>query len=267
MGSGSDTSNGGIRARGRARGRRLSVAHVTATFPPYFAGTGNVCYHNARELARLGHDVRVLTSDRSATQFELSSAVRVRRLRTPFRLGNAPFMPGLLRLRDFDLVHLHVPFIFGAEMTWIACRHRLPYVVTYHMDLSGYGPRRWAFWFYQRLVTPAILGAASAIIVTTMDYARASNVADLLRRHRQRVYELPNGVDVDVFKPLPSGQELRKRYGLTKQDLVVLFVGALDRAHHFKGISVMLRALAKINRNRVVAFIVGDASAAFHHNG
>ena len=33
--------------------RPLRVAQVTATFPPYHGGTGNVCYHNAVELVKL----------------------------------------------------------------------------------------------------------------------------------------------------------------------------------------------------------------------
>ncbi|MBM4431358.1 MAG: glycosyltransferase family 4 protein, partial [Chloroflexi bacterium] len=35
----------------------MRIAHVTATFPPHYAGTGVVCYHNALGLARLGHQV------------------------------------------------------------------------------------------------------------------------------------------------------------------------------------------------------------------
>ena len=41
----------------------MRIAHVTATFPPYYAGTGNVCYHNARVLAARGHEVHVYTAD------------------------------------------------------------------------------------------------------------------------------------------------------------------------------------------------------------
>jgi len=40
----------------------MRIAHVTATFPPYYSGTGMVCYHNALELARRGHDVTVFTA-------------------------------------------------------------------------------------------------------------------------------------------------------------------------------------------------------------
>ena len=40
----------------------MKIAQVSATFPPYMAGTGNVCYHYAIELAKLGHDVTVFTN-------------------------------------------------------------------------------------------------------------------------------------------------------------------------------------------------------------
>lgn len=39
----------------------MKIAEVSATFPPYNAGTGNVCYHNSLELKKLGHDVTVYT--------------------------------------------------------------------------------------------------------------------------------------------------------------------------------------------------------------
>ena len=37
----------------------MRIAHITATFPPYLGGTGNVCYAYGRELARRGHAVTV----------------------------------------------------------------------------------------------------------------------------------------------------------------------------------------------------------------
>jgi len=43
----------------------------------------------------------------------------------------------------------------------------------------------------------------------------------------QRIKVVPNGVDIDVFRPVSSEQksELRRRYGLEEQDLVAIFVG------------------------------------------
>ncbi len=41
--------------------KKLKIAMLVANFPPYFGGIGNACYHNALELARLGHDITVFT--------------------------------------------------------------------------------------------------------------------------------------------------------------------------------------------------------------
>src|SRR5438270_13371710 len=85
----------------------MRIAHVTATFPPYWAGTGNVAYYHARTLTERGHDVTVFTATphRGGSQ---RFPFAVEYLRAPFRLGNAPFTPHLVyRLRGFDLIHLH----------------------------------------------------------------------------------------------------------------------------------------------------------------
>src|SRR5687767_691990 len=80
----------------RTQMRTLRVAQVVATFPPYWAGTGNVAFHNAVELARRGHDVTVLTSPAEMGGHHDPAEIAVRRLPTPLRFGNAPFTPGLL---------------------------------------------------------------------------------------------------------------------------------------------------------------------------
>ncbi|HVX29433.1 MAG TPA: glycosyltransferase, partial [Nitrolancea sp.] len=118
----------------------MRIAHVTATFPPYYGGTGNVCYHNARVLAARGHHVEVFTAD-APGRIDDPAGVIVNRLRPIVQVGNAPVLPSLLRLRQFDLVHLHYPFYTGAEFVSLA---RLPYVITYHQDVEldgvlGYG--------------------------------------------------------------------------------------------------------------------------------
>ena len=87
----------------------MRIAQVVATFPPYRGGTGNVCYHNARDLARRGHDVHVFTMARDGVSTrEVLDGMTVHRLRPLARLGNAAALPRLTRaLRGFDLIHLH----------------------------------------------------------------------------------------------------------------------------------------------------------------
>ena len=74
----------------------MRIAHVTATFPPYYGGAGTVCYHNARELARRGHDVHVFTAAMStASKYELIEGFTVHRLPPLLRIGDMPILPNL----------------------------------------------------------------------------------------------------------------------------------------------------------------------------
>src|SRR3989442_1533058 len=89
---------------------RLRVAHVVATFPPYWGGTGNVAFHNALELARRGHRVEVLTASVPLDGYRDPAGLTVHRLPAPLRFGNAPLTPGLVGLLSrFQIVHLHWP--------------------------------------------------------------------------------------------------------------------------------------------------------------
>ena len=70
----------------------MRIAHLTATFPPYYAGAGNVCYHNARLLTARGYDVEVVTARYPGAVVD-PPGVRVHRLRPVVRVGNAPLLP------------------------------------------------------------------------------------------------------------------------------------------------------------------------------
>ena len=59
----------------------MRLAHVTATFPPYVGGTGTFFYHNAVELARLGHDLHIfMATVVSAPLLDAMDVVTVHRL-------------------------------------------------------------------------------------------------------------------------------------------------------------------------------------------
>lgn len=238
----------------------MRIAHITATFPPYYAGTGMVCYHNALGLARLGHSVTVFTARRGSLEnYTDPTEIKVRRLSALFRIGNAPFMPGLVRLDDFDIIHLHHPFIFGAEMVWVVSSlRRIPYVFTHHNDLIGYGIRRYLFDAYSALMIPRIVERARRLIVVSSDYARSCRLAPLFRRRWAEVVEVPNGVDVERFRPGLDGRPVRRQYGIPDNARVILFVGALDRAHHFKGVGYLLRVFSRIEQRDVLLMLIGD---------
>jgi glycosyltransferase involved in cell wall biosynthesis len=239
----------------------MRIAHVTATFPPYYSGTGMVCYHNALGLARLGHQVTVFTANHPPGDYTYPEEISVCRLPVLFRIGNAPFLPKLFGLEGFDIVHLHYPFFFGSEMIFLrSLTGGLRYVMIYQHDVLFSGLLRWPEKLHHQLLGRRILARAEKVLASSWDYARASRLKELMRARPEAVEELPNGVDARWFHPDVDCDGLHTQYGIKYTDRVVLFVGTLDKAHYFKGIRILLQALARISDSGVKLLVVGDGN-------
>ncbi|MDP8924957.1 MAG: glycosyltransferase family 4 protein [Chloroflexota bacterium] len=239
---------------------------MTATFPPYHGGTGNVAYHNALELARHGHAVDIFTAATPLPPaWREPEAIAVHRLRTLMRVGNAPLTPSLIwRLRGYDLIHLHWPYLFGAELVWRAARlHGVPYVVTYHHDLVGSGRRAAMFAAYEAVWLPRIIRGARIVFAISHEHFATTRAAAVTGREGVPVRELVNGVDVENFRPGDSAVA-RRQLGLPVAPDLLLFVTALDRAHHYKGLSTAIDAVARLPGNvRLIVVGDGDCRAAY----
>lgn len=214
---------------------------------------------DARQLTAAGFDVTVITPMAKGDDSE--HPFPVRRIRPVFRYGNAGFCPQLRGIwREFDLVILHYPFYGGAEpLVWGKPKgNGAKLAVMYHMDTVGSGLIGRIFSAHRRLVMPWVLGKADVIIGTTDDYLNSSHAAPVIRRLGLRVRELPPSVDTVRFRPSGPDRELLERHGLVRGDRTVLFVGGLDRAHYFKGIPYLMRALTVRSLDGVKAVIVGQ---------
>jgi glycosyltransferase involved in cell wall biosynthesis len=80
------------------------------------------------------------------------------------------------------------------------------------------------------------------VLVSSLDYAAHSSLA----RHRLgTLQELPYAIDTEErYTPGDVSAERRAALGLDPGRPVVLFVGAMDRGHAFKGVPELLRAMA-----------------------
>lgn len=69
---------------------------------------------------------------------------------------------------------------------------------------------------------------------------------------------LKAGIDVKQFNPDGEQKEIRKEYGLDKEDIVLFFMGWL---YHFSGLKETARELAETKNDRIKLLIVGDGDA------
>lgn len=227
--------------------RDKKIAIITCTYPPYKGGIGNVAFEQVERLSALGYKSTVFTLSDS----ESSDNPIVTPLKCWFRLGNAGFCPSLIwRLRDFDIVLLHYPFYGSAGFVWLSkllgfLQGRL--FLFFHMDAS------FSNLFFRFLSLPSfvirgsLFRMADRVFCASLDYVKHSSISGIYRELRDRFVEAPFG---SKLSPKKSDQnnltKIHDQYNLRTEDKTILFVGGLDRAHYFKGVSVLLESFALI---------------------
>ncbi len=241
--------------------RPLRIAHLTATFPPYPGGAGNTAYRFAKGQAERGHHVEVFTAPANGTPPDPGAAI-VHRIEPLVAIGNAPLIPSIAAIDGFDVVHIHYPFIFGAELTLLGRltprRRRQALLVHYKNRLVAKGSRRVAFETYERTVAPLLVRAADGICVLSADHAASvPYLRGISERNPSRLVEMPNGVDTELFSPGPDESGVRDKLGIPEDAVVAAFVATLDRAHHFKRLDVAIDAIATTRRADLHLLVAG----------
>lgn len=240
----------------------MKIAQIVCTFPPYYGGMGNSVYELSKGLIDLGHDVEVITpqyqKDTDSEKMEY-----VRRLDPRFSYGNAAVLPQVKSiLSGYDLVHLHYPFFGTAGMVYRFKKDnpKIPLVITYHMDPRGSGWKGLLFQMYAKYYMPRVLRSADLLVSASFDYLLQSGAEKIYKENKEKWIEIPFGVDIHRFFPGEKESALLDELGLQRDIPTVLFVGGMDRAHYFKGIPVLLRALSLLKKKRVPfqAIFVGD---------
>lgn len=243
----------------------MRIAIVTPVFPPYTSGMGNVAYHHAHILKGGGHDISVLTPNykNRKTYEEIQEGIRIIRLRPFFQYGNAAWIPNMAKyLGEFDILYLHYPFFGGADVIFRYLKsHKKKLIVYYHMDVVGGYWKNIIFSLYSGIYIPKIIQSSHRVFVSSEDYVSSSFLQNSFQKSREKFEIIPFGVDTKVFIPHKKDKELMRRLGIEGRK-VILFVGALDRAHYFKGVENLLRAFKAVSGTYFLVIVGrGDLSS------
>ncbi len=140
----------------------------------------------------------------------------------------APWIAAQVRRLEVDLFHAHHPFLLGPAARRLARQQRRPFVFTYHTRYDKYAhyvP------FRRTLVEDAAVRLSTRFAaVADAVIAPSSVIRDELvaRGVRTPIAVVPTGVDLVRFRP-GDGVAARHELGLDPRDVVVLYVGRLDR--------------------------------------
>jgi glycosyltransferase involved in cell wall biosynthesis len=224
----------------------MRIAIVNSFFPPWRGGAETYVYNVSKHLQGRGHEVTVICSSPPFEPgMQFVDGVKVERLRTCGKLYGTPIMPELFQKlvgEQADIIHANFPSPYIACLVSAISRMRgVPAVLTWHNDLPPVTRMaRILVTAHDRLVLPLYLTQFSSIIATSKLYAETSHI---LKAHKDRVVVIPNGVDTRRFNPDIPGEEIRHRFGVDREK-IVLFVGALTQWHRYKGLDVLIEAMA-----------------------
>ena len=250
----------------------MEIAFFTDSYDPIHDGVAAVTGGLARTIARLGHSVRVFTTANKVgapSSEETIGGVRIRRIRsvpvplyTQYRWPVFPF--SLIRsargVRDADVVHLHTPGPVGSMGFLTARRFGRPLVGTFHTNIREMResvPQKWLVPLFFRVAWWYNLGTYWRCDVATApsDAARDTLERSVRKPFRRPVEVVPNGIDVDRFRPGERVPDWRTRCGLPSGPLLTY----LGRLTVDKGVHRFLDAVGAIARVDDVVAIVGGA--------
>lgn len=242
----------------------MRILHAIADLARENGGPAQACIELARLMARRGHEVTIVTTDRGLPPEHRgevpcgggTGAVRVESFRgnTPRFWGTSWAMRRRLAelIPNADVVHLHSLYLFHDWAAGAYCRKSAtPYVVRPHgtLDPFMYRRHRWRKAMVDTLFQTAVLRSATGLHYTT-DEER-----ELARPYAQnpRGWVVPNGVDMFMYTDLPTKAALRARYPQIGDRKVVLFFGRLNFK---KGVDVTIASFKALARERDDIFLL-----------
>ncbi len=218
-------------------------------------GTINLLCRLSQAMAQRGHEVAIYTSDLELDRELVTSIekdVRIYPFHSWLNLLRIPLVPGLVSqikktLMEFDVAHLHQYRSFQNIIVWYYARkYRTPYIIhaqgsATRMAVGGWGIKGVLKWLYDIYIGKRINRDAAGLIAMTPFEARLYKE---LGAEETKIFDIPNSIDIDNYKPLPEKGTFRKEYGI-KEENIVLYLG---RIHKIKGLDKLIKAAAVLEK-------------------
>jgi glycosyltransferase involved in cell wall biosynthesis len=224
----------------------MKILFALTYFRPHVSGLTIYVDRLSRALARLGHEVTVLTSQyqHELPLSEQIDGVEIIRVPVAFRLSKGVVMPSFGRMateqvKKNDVLSLHLPQFDAAGIAVRGRMYNKPTVLTYHCDLRL--PGGFVNFVANQAVNAANRVAARSshrIVAYTDDYAEHS---PFISTYLEKVEVIPPPVEIAPLQPeILNSLRTRRKH----QEGPV--IGMAARVATEKGVEYLLGGLPKI---------------------
>lgn len=229
-----------------------NIAFFTNTYLPFVGGVSNSVHLYAEHLRAAGQQVLIYAPSYSDDSGDTDEVRRVISIPNP---GGTEFslpLPGSFKpmidfaAQEFDLVHVHHPFLLGEAGMRMARSERLPLVFTYHTQYEQYTHN---VPMNERAAARALIKhAAEFCNMCDLVIAPTRGVKTLLRRRgvETPVVVLPSGIEMARYRHTHPAA-VRKALGLSRDQQLVLHVGRLAKEKNLDYLfAAMTEALQRV---------------------
>jgi glycosyltransferase involved in cell wall biosynthesis len=249
----------------------INVAMLTPFFTQKLGGPYNVITEISPFLAKAGFTTKVFTSSAVSQQsnlrtkffeqrnknfliYRFDSFLKLKEYRISLSL--IPFL--IKNLRDIDIIHSHALRSYQEDIGFISnISSKKPYIISAHGGISinwDYGDK------IPKMLHDKTIGYLKKKLINPHFIAVTKYEIPIIRKYgieESHIHYIPNGVNVDLFKPMNS-DELKRFYGLEDHNLV-LYVGRIAKG---KGLDTLLKAMKNVveKNKKVKLMIIGGDS-------
>lgn len=262
----------------------MKILLLSAYFPPDTGSASHLFYELGSELVKRGHEVKVVTSfpsyhptgDLSKYRGKIfmkedKEGIEVLRIKVPQFPRHIPFARALwqfslaflfifpsLRIKEIDVILVYSPPLTLGITAWILSRLKNAKFILNVQDL-----------FPQSVIDLGILKnkllikffeAMEKFVYKKADFITVhseGNKEHVVKKGKEpdRVFVIPNWVDIEFLKPNDKNNEFSKKYNLDGK-FIVSFAGVLG---YSQDIDIILEAAKKLEEYEDIIFIiVGD---------
>ena len=238
----------------------MKICYISPTYLPLTGGTEIAIYEIGKRLVKKGYDVTIITQDAGFFKpHEFVDGLKIHRVHR--KTGKIGFivMPlkvlkkirELDKIKNFDILHQFHLLPLGCASLLAKKILKIP-LITSLMGGEIYDP----FNPLQKIFKPHhawVMNNSDVVTSPCNDYAGYAKKVGLKRD----AIIIPHGVGLDDFNPDKYSNEIRKNFGISNDEIMVL---SLQRFRKTKRVEYLINAIpGVIKKNQNVKFvIVGD---------
>lgn len=233
----------------------LKVCHAYLFFSIKFAGgTSDLMFKLCKAQAKQGLQPTIYTGD---YKFDHELAAKLKNVN--FRICKSyldkqgfSIMPGLISLarsdlKNYNVVHMHVYRTFQNLVLYYYCKkYHIPYIMDAHGSVPYYVRKNRLKKWFDKLVGKQLMKDAKFLVAETQVGVDEYKALDPHFDPNKMVIVSPP-FDTDEFQVLPERGLFRKKFDISPNDKVIMFLG---RVHHIKGNDFLIKGFAELAKHR-----------------